>query len=48
MRALRALVSELNVYRWAGRMLTDAARLRQRDRLSHRLGGGPTTIEGVA
>ncbi|MCA1825483.1 MAG: trehalose-6-phosphate synthase [Myxococcales bacterium] len=48
MRALRALVSELNVYRWAGRMLTDAARLRQRDRLSHRLENGLSTIEGVA
>src|SRR4051795_13598099 len=48
MRALRALVSEFNVYRWAGRMLTDAARLRQRDRLSHRLGAGLAAIEGVA
>ena len=48
MRALRALVSEFNVYRWAGRMLTDAARLRQRDRLSHRLGGRLATVEGAA
>ena len=48
MRALRALVSEFNVYRWAGRMLADAARLRQRDRLSHRLGGALTTVEGAA
>jgi len=40
MRAMRALVSELNVYRWAGRMLVDAARLRQRDRLSTRLNLG--------
>ena len=30
---------EFNVYRWAGRMLVDAARLRQRDRLSGRLTG---------
>jgi trehalose 6-phosphate synthase len=37
MRAMRALVSELNVYRWAGRMLVDAARLRSRDRLTGRL-----------
>jgi trehalose 6-phosphate synthase len=36
-RAMRSLLSELNVYRWAGRMLVDAARLRQRDRLSGRL-----------
>jgi trehalose 6-phosphate synthase len=40
MRALRSLVAEFNVYRWAGRMLSDAARLRQRDRLSHRLESG--------
>jgi trehalose 6-phosphate synthase len=38
MRALRALVSDFNVYRWAGRMLADAARLRQRGRLTQRLG----------
>jgi trehalose 6-phosphate synthase len=37
MRAMRALVSEFNVYRWAGRMLVDAARLRRRERLSGRL-----------
>jgi trehalose 6-phosphate synthase len=38
MGALRALIAEFNVYRWAGRMLLDAARLRQRDRVSDRLG----------
>jgi trehalose 6-phosphate synthase len=37
MRAMRALLSEFNVYRWAGRMLVDAARLRRRDRFSWRL-----------
>ena len=37
MRAMRALVAELNVYRWAGRMLLDAARQRQRARLTDRL-----------
>jgi trehalose 6-phosphate synthase len=37
MRAMRSFVQDLNVYRWAGRMLADAARLRQRDRLSSRL-----------
>ncbi len=37
MRAMRSLVSELNVYRWAGRMLVDAARLRWKDHLSGRL-----------
>jgi trehalose 6-phosphate synthase len=37
MRAMRAVVREFNVYRWAGRMLVDAARVRRRDRLSGRL-----------
>ncbi len=33
MRSMRAIVTEFNVYRWAGRMLTDAAQLRMRQRL---------------
>jgi trehalose 6-phosphate synthase len=37
MRAMRAFVAEFNVYRWAGRMLVDAGRLRKRDRISWRL-----------
>ncbi|MGE3176671.1 MAG: trehalose-6-phosphate synthase [Vicinamibacterales bacterium] len=37
MRALRQHVSEFNVYRWAGRMLQDATRLRHRERLQDRL-----------
>jgi trehalose 6-phosphate synthase len=37
MRSMRAFLSEFNVYRWAGRMLVDAARLRTRDRLTGRL-----------
>ena len=37
MRALRSMVSEFNVYRWAGRMLLDATRVREHDRLSLRL-----------
>jgi trehalose 6-phosphate synthase len=37
MRAMRAFLAEFNVYRWAGRMLVDAARLRGRDRLTGRL-----------
>jgi trehalose 6-phosphate synthase len=36
MRAMRALVAEFNVYRWAGRMLVDGARLRKRERLAGR------------
>jgi trehalose 6-phosphate synthase len=34
MRLMRGLVAEFNVYRWAGRMLIDAAAMRQRNRLS--------------
>jgi trehalose 6-phosphate synthase len=37
MRSMRTFISEFNVYRWAGRMLIDAARLRSRDRLTGRL-----------
>jgi trehalose-6-phosphate synthase len=33
MRSMRALIQEHNVYRWAGKMLLDAAKLRQRDRV---------------
>ena len=34
MRSMRALLQEFNVYRWAGRMLLDAARMRNRRRLA--------------
>jgi trehalose 6-phosphate synthase len=44
LRAMRAVVADLNVYRWAGRMLSDAARIRQRDRLTTRLGPGPRPL----
>ena len=37
MRAMRSLVAHFNVYRWAGRMLVDAAQLRSRERLTDRL-----------
>jgi trehalose 6-phosphate synthase len=37
MANLRSAVRENNVYRWAGRMLTDAARLRLRQRVSDRV-----------
>jgi trehalose 6-phosphate synthase len=37
MRAMRAFLAEFNVYRWAGRMLVDAARVRRRERLTGRL-----------
>lgn len=37
MRSMRRLVQEFNVFRWAGAMLLDAARLRQRERVSARI-----------
>ncbi|MEJ5991678.1 trehalose-6-phosphate synthase [Ramlibacter sp. PS3R-8] len=37
MASLRSTVHEYNVYRWAGRMLADAARLRLRQRVSERV-----------
>ena len=36
MRSMRSLVQEFNVYRWAGRMLVDAARMRHRRRVMAR------------
>lgn len=38
MRSMRGIVQEFNVYRWAGRMLMDAARMRQRARLARQMG----------
>jgi trehalose 6-phosphate synthase len=46
MRSMRAFLTEFNVYRWAGRMLADAARLRSRDRLTGRLTDRPATTVG--
>jgi trehalose 6-phosphate synthase len=40
MRLMRALIQEFNVYRWAGRMLLDAAGMRVR----HRLLGAPRAV----
>jgi trehalose-6-phosphate synthase len=37
MRSMRSLVRNLNVYRWAGHMLLDAARLRQRARVMSKI-----------
>ncbi len=38
MHSMRMLVRDFNVYRWAGRMLLDAARIRQREKLAARIG----------
>lgn len=37
MRSMRGLIQEFNVFRWAGRMLMDAARIRKRQRLMGRI-----------
>jgi trehalose 6-phosphate synthase len=39
MRHMRSLVQEFNVYRWAGKMLIDASRLRNRVRFEARVAG---------
>ena len=40
MRIMRGLQREFNVYRWAGRMLMDAAAIRQRHKLGRRVKEG--------
>jgi trehalose 6-phosphate synthase len=37
MRSMRALVRDFNIYRWAGRMLLDASRQRQHERVVSRI-----------
>jgi trehalose 6-phosphate synthase len=37
MRSIRPLLAQFNVYRWAGKMLMDAARLRNQERVASRL-----------
>ena len=37
LRSMRSLLVQFNVYRWAGKMLVDAARLRNQERLAGRL-----------
>ena len=41
MRSMRSMVRDFNVYRWAGRMLLDAARIRQREKLTAKIGIQP-------
>jgi trehalose-6-phosphate synthase len=38
MRSMRSMVRDFNVYRWAGRMLLDASKIRQREKLAVRIG----------
>jgi trehalose 6-phosphate synthase len=42
MRSMRSLLAQFNVYRWAGKMLVDAARVRNQDRVSGRLAARST------
>jgi trehalose 6-phosphate synthase len=44
MRSMRAYVRDFNVYRWAGRMLHDAARLRRRERIRNRIDEHSDTV----
>ncbi|WP_334189569.1 alpha,alpha-trehalose-phosphate synthase (UDP-forming) [Noviherbaspirillum sp.] len=37
MRSMRLLVKDFNIYRWAGRMLLDASRLRRRERITTKI-----------
>jgi len=41
MRSMRSLIQEFNVYRWAGRMLLDATRMRNRRRVAGSRDGAP-------
>jgi trehalose 6-phosphate synthase len=34
---MRSIIGRFNVYRWAGKMLVDAARLRNQERVTGRL-----------
>jgi trehalose 6-phosphate synthase len=45
LQSMRRLVSEFNVYRWAGRMLVDAAEIRRKERVLGRLSAKPTGSE---
>jgi trehalose-6-phosphate synthase len=47
-RLMRGLIEEFNVYRWAGRMLIDAAGTRRRGRLLARASGSFAVPRGVA
>lgn len=44
MRRMREIVADNNVYRWAGAMLLDAARLRKRDELDRVIGEAPPSL----
>jgi trehalose 6-phosphate synthase len=47
MRSMRSLLAQFNVYRWAGKMLVDAARLRNQERVASRLAERAASAELV-
>ena len=44
MQSMRGLIQEFNVYRWAGRMLIDAARMRQKERVMKHVRRRPSLL----
>jgi trehalose 6-phosphate synthase len=48
MHAMRTLLKDFNVYRWAGRMLSDASKLRRKEHLSGRLSWVRTELEAMS
>ncbi len=47
MRSMRSVLAQFNVYNWAGRMLVDAARVRNQDRVAGRLGAHSRLVSTV-
>jgi alpha,alpha-trehalose-phosphate synthase [UDP-forming] len=47
MKSMREIVRDNNVYRWAGSMLLDAARLRKRNEIDRAVGSGPSNDGNV-
>lgn len=47
MRSMRSLLVQFNVYRWAGKMLVDAARLRNQERVTGRLAERASAVPAV-
>ncbi len=47
MQSMRSLLVQFNVYRWAGKMLVDAARLRNQERVSGRLADRSIASPGI-
>jgi trehalose 6-phosphate synthase len=47
LRAMRSYLEHFNVYRWAGRMIVDAAQLRRQHRLTGKLGDAIGVFQGA-